>query len=62
MYDASVEAIFFDTPLEVCKERNRRRERVVPEWAMDALSARLVPPSADEGFAAVSVERYDAKP
>jgi len=62
MFDASVEAIFFDTPLEVCKERNRNRERVVPEWAMDSLAARLVPPSVEEGFTAVTVERYDAKP
>lgn len=60
MYDADVEAMYFDTPAEVCKERNRNRERVVPEWAIDAMAARLVPPSLDEGFASVTVQRYDA--
>lgn len=62
MYDASVEAIFFDTPLAICKERNRLRERIVPEWAMDALASRLVPPSLEEGFTVVTVQRYDANP
>lgn len=62
MYDASVEAIWFDTPSDVCKERNRGRQRVVPEWAIDALAARLVPPSLEEGFTSVTVQRYDANP
>ncbi len=60
LYDADAEAIWFDTPVEVCKERNRNRERVVPEWAIDMMAARLVPPSVDEGFVAVTVQRYDA--
>jgi predicted kinase len=59
-YDTDVEAIYFDIPLEVCKERNRKRERIVPDWAIDAMAARLVPPSLDEGFVAVTVQRYDA--
>jgi len=54
MYDARVEAIYFDTPVEVCKERNRHRDRVVPEWAIDLLATRLTPPSLDEGLSAVS--------
>jgi len=55
LYDAAVEAIYFDTPVEVCKERNRSRDRVVPEWAIDAMAARLQPPSVEEGFDAVTV-------
>jgi predicted kinase len=50
LYGARVEALFFDVPLEVCKERNRLRGRVVPEKAMDMMAARLVPPSITEGF------------
>ena len=28
-YGCAVEAVFFDVPLKVCRERNRRRRRVV---------------------------------
>jgi len=52
-----VEAIFFDVPLEVCKERNRRRNRIVPEEAMDRMAAKLAPPTREEGFSAVTVVR-----
>ena len=55
MYGAAAEAMFFDTPVEVCKERNRGRERVVPDEAIDAMAARLWPPSVEEGFDAVVV-------
>ncbi|MBC8166342.1 MAG: ATP-binding protein [Bryobacteraceae bacterium] len=55
MFDARVEAIFFDTPLDLCKQRNRNRARVVPEWAMDALASRLTAPSLDEGLEAITV-------
>ena len=54
-YGCSVEAIFFDVPLEVCRERNRRRDRVVPDDALDRMSAKLVPPTIKEGFSAVTV-------
>jgi predicted kinase len=50
LYDCQVEAMFFDTPLEVCKERNRGRARVVPDEAIDIMAARLRPPSVAEGF------------
>lgn len=61
MYDARVEAVFFDTPIAICLERNRRRARVVPESAIEALAARLTAPSLDEGFDAVVVySGYDA--
>lgn len=54
LFGARVEAIFFDTPVEICKERNRRRDRVVPDWAIDNLAARLVAPTTDEGLDSVT--------
>ncbi len=57
LYDCSVEAIFFDVPLEVCRERNRRRGRIVPEDVMAKMAAKLAPPSKQEGFAAIQVVR-----
>lgn len=56
-YGCAVEAVFFDVPLEVCRERNRRRERVVPEDVLDRMAAKLVPPTVEEGFSAVTVVR-----
>lgn len=54
-YGARVEAIFFDTPLSVCQERNARRARVVPPEALAGLALKLQPPSLDEGFASIEV-------
>ena len=54
-YGCDVEALYFDVPLEVCRERNRRRERVVPDDAMSRLAAKLVAPDVAEGFAKVTV-------
>ncbi len=53
LYDCEVEALFFDVPAAVCKERNRGRTRVVPEEVIDLLAARLVAPTVAEGFHAV---------
>ena len=49
-YGCEVEAVYFDVPLEVCRERNARRHRVVPEDALAKMAAKLVPPSIAEGF------------
>jgi predicted kinase len=49
-YGCAVEAVFFDVPAEVCRERNARRNRVVPEEAMAKMAAKLVPPEEKEGF------------
>lgn len=45
-----IEAVFFDTPREVCEKRNRERERVVPAEAMERLFNRFEPPRLEEGF------------
>ena len=50
LYDCPVEALFFDVPVAVCKQRNRQRGRIVPDDVMDAMAARLTPPSVEEGF------------
>jgi predicted kinase len=48
-----IEAVYFAVPVSVCKERNRGRERVVPEEAMDRMAAKLVPPTLEEGFSRI---------
>jgi predicted kinase len=56
-----VQAVFFDVPLEVCLERNRKRERVVSEEIMKNMSQRLKPPTFDEGFSKIVVVRVKSK-
>ena len=51
------EAIFFDVGLATCLERNRARDRRVPEDVMRAMADALEPPSRDEGFAEITVVR-----
>jgi predicted kinase len=56
-FGCDVEALFFDVPLTVCRERNAGRDRVVPEDAMAAMAAKLVAPAVEEGFTKVTVVR-----
>jgi predicted kinase len=49
-HGCEVEAVFFNVPLEVCRERNAQRNRVVPGDALDKMAAKLVPPALTEGF------------
>jgi predicted kinase len=51
----TVEAVYFRVPLEVCRERNSGRERIVPADALEKMAAKLVPPGAEEGFDRVEV-------
>jgi predicted kinase len=57
IFGYSVEAVHFDVPLEVCRERNRRRGRMVPEDVLDRMAAKLTPPTVEEGFSVVTVVR-----
>ena len=50
-------AVFFDVPVEVCMERNQRRDREVPEEVMQRMAAKLRPPKFEEGFAKITVVR-----
>ncbi len=54
-YGCELEAVFFDAPLEICRERNRRRRRVVPEDVLAKMADKLVAPSVAEGFDRVTV-------
>jgi predicted kinase len=54
-YGCEVEALFLDVPVAVCLERNRGRERVVPDDVIERMAAKLVPPSLTEGFDRASV-------
>lgn len=53
-YGCTLEALFFDVPVETCIARNQARERVVPEEAIREMARKLTPPSKDEGFAAIT--------
>jgi predicted kinase len=57
-----VHAVFFDVPLEVCLERNRKRQRIVPEEVMHRMAAKLRAPRFDEGFAKITVVRIRKRP
>ncbi len=57
LHDCEVEALYFDVPLDVCLDRNRRRERVVPEQALQEMARRSRPPTLEEGFTRVTVVR-----
>jgi predicted kinase len=60
-YGYETQAVFFDVPVEVCMERNRRRERVVDEEIMRKMAAKLKPPTFEEGFSKVTVVRVKKK-
>jgi predicted kinase len=54
-YGCESVAVFFDVPLEICLARNALRDRVVPEEAMRAMAAKLIPPTLAEGFTAIRI-------
>jgi len=56
-----VQAVFFDVPLEVCLERNHKRERVVADDVMRRMSAKLKAPTFEEGFSKITVVRVKRK-
>jgi predicted kinase len=60
-YGYEAQAVFFDVPVEVCLERNLRRQRVVPEDVMRRMAAKLRPPSFQEGFAKITVVKVKKK-
>ena len=52
-----VQAVFFDVPLDVCLERNRKRDRSVSEDIMRKMAEKLKPPVFEEGFEKITVVR-----
>jgi predicted kinase len=57
-----VQAVFFDVPLAVCMERNRKRDRAVTDEIMQKMAERLRPPSFKEGFEKITVVRVKGQP
>ncbi|MGP0075951.1 MAG: AAA family ATPase [Bryobacteraceae bacterium] len=53
-YGCTLEALFFDIPVEICMARNQARNRVVPEEAIRKMVLLMVPPSKEEGFAQIT--------
>ena len=53
-YGCRAEALFFNTPLAVCLERNRNRTRVVPEDVIRKMAGKLQIPTVAEGFALIT--------
>ena len=50
-YDTTVTGILFDIPVEECKLRNSKRDRVVPDFVYDKMMKRYEHPQLSEGFA-----------
>ena len=42
--------VFADTPFEVCMERNKARDRVIPVSVMRRMALQLQEPTVEEGF------------
>lgn len=53
--NAEVRAYFIDTPIDVCKSQNRKRQRRVPDEVIDRQASRLESPTKAEGFDIVTV-------
>jgi predicted kinase len=60
-YGYEVHAVYFDVPLEVCLDRNRKRQRVVAEDVMRRMSDKLQPPTFEEGFTKITNVRVKKK-
>jgi predicted kinase len=60
-YGYEVHAVFFDVPLEVCLDRNRKRQRVVAEDVMRRMGSKLQPPTFEEGFTKITNVRVKKK-
>ena len=52
-YACTVEALFFDVPVEICIARNKGRSRVVPEQALRKMAEHMEAPTVEEGFARI---------
>ena len=52
-YDAH--AVFFDVPVEVCIERNKKRGRNVPDEVIHRMAQKLRPPKFEEGFKKITI-------
>lgn len=53
--NAEVRGYFIDTPIDICKTQNRKRDRKVPDEVIDRQASRLESPTKAEGFDSVTV-------
>jgi len=60
-YGYDVQGLYFDVPLDLCLERNHKRARTVGDDVMRRMSAKLKPPTFDEGFSKITVVRVKKK-
>ena len=60
-YGYDVQGLYFDVPVELCLERNQKRERVVAEDIMRKMAAKLKAPTFEEGFSKIIVVRVKKK-
>jgi predicted kinase len=60
-YGYDVQGLYFDVPVEVCLERNQKRDRVVPEDIMRKMAGKLKAPTFEEGFSKITVVRVKQK-
>jgi predicted kinase len=60
-YGYEVHGLYFDVPVELCLERNQKRERVVAEDIMRKMAAKLKAPTFEEGFSKIIVVRVKQK-
>lgn len=60
-YGYEVQAVFFDVPVDVCLQRNRKRDRVVAEDVMRRMAGKIKPPTFEEGFSKITVVRVKQK-
>lgn len=60
-YGYEAQALYFDVPLELCLERNQRRQRAVSEDIMRKMAAKLKAPAFEEGFSKITVVRVKQK-
>jgi len=61
-YGYEVQAVYFDVPLEVCLERNRKRSRTVDEGVVRRMAEKLKVPTFEEGFSKITVVRVRQRP
>ena len=60
-YGYEVHGLYFDVPVELCLERNQKRDRVVAEDIMRKMAAKLKAPTFEEGFSKIIVVRVKQK-
>lgn len=56
-YNAEVHSQVFAVPLSLAKERNAKRDRVVPNFVLERMYSQWEDPSIDEGFDFISIQQ-----